>query len=120
MYVFTQLVGNPIDRPTIKADKGFTDLYLLNAFPAPAVSPLPSTINGYLQVRNFVFDTTDVHSHSTVACVNWPAAQAVTLSFNDMRMTIGSMHQGVVFNGTAGGGGGSSTFMGDLVRTLIF
>lgn len=52
-----------------------------------------------------------------MACVNWPSAQAVTLSFNHMNMAENSLHQGVVFNGTTGGGGGSATFMGDLEFT---
>lgn len=115
IYIYTQLVGNPLDRPTIKADAAFNGLYLLNAFPSPPVSPFPTTINLYLQVRNFAFDTTNVDKRSSVACVNWPSAQAVTLSFNDFRMAKQSSHQGVVFNGTTGGGGGSATFMGDLV-----
>lgn len=114
IYIFTQLVGNPLDRPTIKADAGFRDLYLLNAFPSPPVSPFPTTINLYLQVRNFIFDTTNVDSASSVACINWPSAQAVTLSFSHLELAKGSMHQGIVFNGSTGGGGGSATFMGDI------
>lgn len=34
-----------------------------------------------------------------------------------MKMAENSLHQGVVFNGTTGGGGGSATFMGDLEFT---
>lgn len=116
-YIFTQLVGNPLDRPVLKADKNFSGLYLLDTFPSPTTSPFPTTINLYYQVRNFVFDTTSVDVKSTVACVNWPSAQAVTLSFNHMKMAENSLHQGVVFNGTTGGGGGSATFMGDLEFT---
>jgi glucan 1,3-beta-glucosidase len=116
-YIFTQLVGNPLDRPVLKADKNFSGLYLLDTFPSPTTSPFPTTINLYYQVRNFVFDTTSVDVKSTVACVNWPSAQAVTLSFNHLKMAENSLHQGVVFNGTTGGGGGSATFMGDLEFT---
>jgi glucan 1,3-beta-glucosidase len=57
-----------------------------------------------------------VDPKSTVACINWPTSQAVTFSYNDLVMARDSMHQGIVFNGTTGGGGGSATFMGDLVR----
>jgi glucan 1,3-beta-glucosidase len=114
MYIFTQLVGNPLNRPTIRAAAGFNDLYLINAFPSPPVSPFPTTINLYLQVRNFIFDTTAVDVHSPVACVNWPSAQAVTFSFNHLQLAKNSMHQGIVFNGTTGGGGGSATYMGDI------
>jgi len=114
MYILTQLVGNPLDRLTIKAEAGFNDLYLINAFPSPPISPFPTTINLYLQLRNFVFDTTAVDAHSSVACVNWPSAQAVTFSFNHLQLAKDSMHQGIVFNGTTGGGGGSATFMGDI------
>ncbi|KAJ4864051.1 pectate lyase superfamily protein domain-containing protein [Trichoderma breve] len=116
-YIFTQLVGNPLDRPVLKADKNFSGRYLLDTFPSPTTSPFPTTINLYYQVRNFVFDTTSVDVKSSVACVNWPSAQAVTLSFNHMKMAENSLHQGVVFNGTTGGGGGSATFMGDLEFT---
>jgi hypothetical protein len=118
MYLFTQLVGNPRNGTTIKADANFVGLYLLNAFPSLPVSPFPTTTNLYLQVRNFQFDTTAVDIKSAVACINWPSAQAVTLSYSSLVMAERSMHQGVVFNGTTGGGGGSATFMGDLVRML--
>lgn len=115
IYLYTQLVGNPLERPTLKADSEFNGLYLINAFPSPGQSPFPTTINLYLQLRNFVFDTTDVDAKSSLACLNWPSAQAVTLSESHMRMAKNSNHQGVVFNGTLGGGGGSATYMGDLV-----
>lgn len=62
-----------------------------------------------------MFDTTGVDAKSSLACLNWPSAQAVTLSESHMRMAKDSNHQGVVFNGTLGGGGGSATYMGDLV-----
>ncbi|KAK5993808.1 Glucan 1,3-beta-glucosidase [Cladobotryum mycophilum] len=117
IYIYTQLVGNPLKRPVLKADAGFQGLYLIDGFPSPPVSPFPSTINLYLQIRNFVFDTTAVNVNSKVACLNWPSAQAVTLSFTDIVMARDSLHQGVVFNGSTGGGGGSATFMGDLTFT---
>jgi glucan 1,3-beta-glucosidase len=116
MYIFTQLVGNPLDMPVIKADSTFTGRYLLDGFPAPVNSTMVTTIVFYMQLRNFVFDTTAVDPRSTVACINWATAQAVTLSNNHLIMTPGSMHQGIAMNGTNGGGGGSATYMGILAR----
>jgi hypothetical protein len=115
MYIFTQLVGNPLDMPVIKADSSFTGLYLLDGFPSPVNSTIVTTIVFYMQLRNFVFDTTAINAQSTVACINWATAQAVTLSNNHLIMPPGSMHQGIAMNGTNGGGGGSATYMGILV-----
>jgi hypothetical protein len=51
MYIYTQLVGNPLAMPVIKADSSFTDPYLLNGFPAPVNSPIVTTIVFYMQLR---------------------------------------------------------------------
>lgn len=118
MYIYTQLVGNPLDMPVIKADRSFTGAYLLDGFPAPVNSTMVTTIVFYMQLRNFKFDTRALDPRSTVACINWPTAQAVTLSNTHLIMTPGSMHQGIAMNGKNGGGGGSATYMGILVRTI--
>jgi glucan 1,3-beta-glucosidase len=119
MYIFTQVVGNPLAMPIIKADSIFKDPYLLDGFPAPVNSSIPTTTNFYLQLRNFVFDTTAVDPSSRVACINWPVSQAVTLTNIDLVMTPGSLHQGIAMNGTNGGGGGSATYMGIMVSKLF-
>lgn len=51
MYIYTQLVGNPLAMPVIKADSSFTDPYLLNGFPAPVNSSIVTTIVFYMQLR---------------------------------------------------------------------
>ncbi len=112
--MYTQLAGDALDWPTLKATSNFGANVVLDGFPQDSDGRRWNNDHGELNfhksVRNIKIDVTAVASNTAVTCMNWAVAQATSLSQIVFLMNNNSKHLGVVMNG-----GGSGIFMGDLV-----
>lgn len=84
--------------PTIKATAKFSGLALVDANPYLSENPAYGSTNTfYRQVRNFVFDTTNIPAGTLARGIHWPTAQATSLQNIVFKMSqaSGNKHQGV-------------------------
>jgi glucan 1,3-beta-glucosidase len=105
MYVDTVLIGNPINRPTIKASSKFQDYYLVRGWDPS----WDSTINFYMGFKNFILDSSDVSLSSNLTLMDWSVSQATQLTNVLFNMPQSSNHTGV-----STPEGGSGTYMGNI------
>jgi Pectate lyase superfamily protein len=112
--MYTQLAGDAVDWPTLKATSDFGAKVVLDGFPQDSSGRRwnngAAELNFHKSVRNIKIDVTAVPSNTAVSCINWAVAQATSLSQIVFLMNDNSQHLGVVMFG-----GGSGIFMGDLV-----
>ncbi|KAK3367323.1 pectate lyase superfamily protein-domain-containing protein [Lasiosphaeria ovina] len=112
-YYYTQIIGDPNDMPVLKGTSSFpstanglldADPYLDNGF-----LNFKSTDVFFRQVRNLVFDTTDIPG--TVNAIHWPSAQATSIQNCVFRLSTrpGNNHTGIFMEEGSGG------LMNDLV-----
>jgi glucan 1,3-beta-glucosidase len=98
-YYMTQLIRNPNDMPVLMATAGFTGLGLIDGDPyGSSVPDYGATNVFYRQVRNLVFDTTNVAAGTAVTGIHWPTTQARNLQncvFQLSQATSGNEHVGV-------------------------
>ena len=118
VYLSTQLFGDALKWPTIKAASTLGPNYVIDGFPIGQWSH--STTNFFVQIRNLKIDVTEIDAKTEVKCLNWACAQATSLTNVDFLMLNRSSHRGIVQHGEPNGGGGSGTFMGDLVGNPHF
>jgi glucan 1,3-beta-glucosidase len=125
-YYFTQLVGDAITPPTLKAAPSFTGIAVIDSDPyayanGAASNWYTNTNNFYRQVRNFVIDLTGVTGGSG-AGIHWQVAQATSLQNIKFNMVQGTSTQTGVFmdNGSGGwmsdlsfNGGNIAMFLGN-------
>lgn len=103
---YTQLVGNPNNRPVIKGTSGFTGYALIDADPGyPNNRYYGPTNNFFRSIRNFVLDTTSIPATSYGTGIHWPVAQATSVQnvLFQMSSVSGNLHQGIY--GEEGSGG---------------
>lgn len=98
-YYYTQIIGNAICPPTIRAASNWTggfgmidgDRYGANGLGWASVNVF------FRQIRNLVFDMTAVPFNSSMTGIHWPTSQATSLQnvvFN-MSDAPGTQHQGL-------------------------
>ncbi|KAH6723019.1 putative exo-beta-1,3-glucanase [Leptodontidium sp. MPI-SDFR-AT-0119] len=104
-YVDTFFIGNPIDRPTLKASADFAHPMLLY-MKDPRFG---ETINFYIGVKNLILDSTAFPANSPFTLMDYSVSQATQLTNVAFRMPPSSQHTGL-----ATPEGGSGTYMGDL------
>lgn len=128
---YTQLIGNPVDRPVIKASPAFTNqsFGLIDANPYQSYGFLGwRSVNTFFrQVRNFVFDTTSLPPEFAAIGIHWPSAQATSITNCVFRMSTapGNKHTGIFIEEGSGGllndlyfyGGGNATILGNQQYT---
>ncbi|KAF4589076.1 glucan 1,3-beta-glucosidase GLUC78 precursor [Ophiocordyceps camponoti-floridani] len=119
-HYYTQFVGDAQRPPTIKADKGFKNAFVIDANPyQPGDASHPEgwltwtpVDNFYRSVRNLVVDISEVEG-KTVHGIHWPVAQATSLQNIVFNMAPykddGTVQQGLLIEGGSGG------HMSDLV-----
>ncbi|ORY17961.1 pectate lyase superfamily protein-domain-containing protein [Clohesyomyces aquaticus] len=115
-YYYTQIIGNPNCLPTILATSNFSStrgLGLLDGSPYQSTGKtgFGPTNTFFRQVRNLIFDMTNIPANIAATGIHWPTAQATSLqnlAFN-MSSANGTQHQGVFIEEGSGG------FMTDLV-----
>jgi len=136
MYYYTQMIGDALDPPTIKATADFFGIGLIDSdvyYPGGA-NWYQNQNNFYRQVRNFILDITDMPLNFG-HCLHWQVAQATSLQnivFN-MRQGGGEANgqQGIFMDNGSGGwmsdlvfnGGGIGAFFGNqqfTARNLTF
>lgn len=113
-YYYTQLVGDALNIPTIKAAAGFSGMAVIDADPYNTTGGnwYTNTNNFYRQIRNFVIDLTAM-PQSSGAGIHWQVAQATSLQNIRFEMVQGggdANHQQGIFMDNGSGG-----FMSDLI-----
>lgn len=125
-YYFTQIIGNPNSLPILRATPGFSGFGLIDGdqYQAGGVLGFGATnvlcvslwscetigmfigkserltvllLLSYRQIRNFVFDMTDIPANQAATGVHWPTAQATSLQNCVFQMSDapGTVHQGI-------------------------
>ncbi|KAI9699208.1 MAG: hypothetical protein M1820_007287 [Bogoriella megaspora] len=127
MYYYTQVIGDALNLPTLKALPNFQGIGVLNSdvYLPYGVSWYTNQNNFYRQVRNFIIDLTaaDKGAHG----IHWQVAQATSLQnivFNmrtDGQDDGSNQQQGIFMDNGSGGwmedlifnGGGICAFLGN-------
>jgi glucan 1,3-beta-glucosidase len=112
-YYFTQMVGDALNPPTLKASASFTGMAVIDADPYEYVNGgaqnwYTNQNNFYRQIRNFVIDLTGI-SAKNGAGIHWQVAQATSLQNIRFEMIQGDSQQSGIFMDNGSGG-----FMSDL------
>jgi glucan 1,3-beta-glucosidase len=97
-YYYTQLIGDATNPPTLKATAGFAGFGLIDGDHYYTQNlNWGSTNVFYRQVRNFVFDLTNIPPGSAASGIHWPTAQATSLQNIVFQMSAapGTQHVGV-------------------------
>lgn len=112
-YYYTQLVGDAVTIPTLKASASFTGIAVIDSDPyeAGGANWYTNQNNFFRQVRNFKIDLTGLPS-STGTGIHWQVAQATSLQNIEFDMVKDSSsanaQQGIFMENGSGG------FMTDL------
>lgn len=96
----TQLIGDPRNRPVLKAASTLEALALIDASPYSNINGEPGWIstNVFLrQIRNIEIDGTAVPPTKGFQGIHWPASQATTIQNVKIRMNqdSNSVHAGI-------------------------
>lgn len=103
----TVIVGDPLNRPIIKASPDFVGTSLVNG--QDPASGHPETVF-MVAMRNVILDTTAIDGSFTFTALQWGIAQGCSLSNVDINMPQGSSgHIGIHLNG------GSTIAVTDIV-----
>ena len=112
-YYYTQLIGDAITVPTLKASASFAGIAVIDSNPPGSGGDWYTAQNNFFrQVRNFKIDLTGLPS-STGTGIHWRVAQATSLQNIEFDMVQDSssanVQQGIFMEDGSGG------YMGDLV-----
>ncbi|KAI2628610.1 glycoside hydrolase family 55 protein [Hypoxylon sp. NC1633] len=131
---FTQMVGDPNNRPVLKATSGFQGFGLIDGNPYYTENlNWVSTNVFYRQIRNFVIDTTAIAPATPATGIHWPTSQATSLINVEFNMPTDAsvVHVGLFIESGSGGfmsdltfnGGATGASMGNqqyTMRNLVF
>jgi glucan 1,3-beta-glucosidase len=95
---YTMLIGNPNSPPVLKATAGFSGFGLIDGDKYYTANlNWGSTNVFYRQIRNFVFDTTNIPAGNAATGIHWPTAQATSLQniVFQMSAAAGTQHVGL-------------------------
>ena len=105
LFLDIVLIGNPINRPTLKALSTFQSSYIVYG----KDPGFDSTGNFYQAIKNLIIDSTAVSASTSITLLDWSVSQATQLTNMRFNMPDDSRHTGV-----STPEGGSGTYMGDL------
>ncbi|KAK1763224.1 hypothetical protein QBC33DRAFT_459731 [Phialemonium atrogriseum] len=112
-YYYTQIIGDPICLPVIKASSSFQERFLIDGDQYQSTGKLGwgATNVFWRQIRNLIVDLTAVKPSVLVAGIHWPTGQATSLENIVFKMSTasGNQHQGLFIEEGSGG------YVGDLV-----
>ncbi|KAI1827017.1 glycoside hydrolase family 55 protein [Xylaria intraflava] len=131
---FTQLIGDPTNRPVLKATANFQGFGLIDGNPYYTSNlNWVSTNVFYRQMRNFVIDTTAIAPATAATGIHWPTSQATSLINIEFNMPTDSstVHVGLFCESGSGGfmsdltfnGGATGASLGNqqyTMRNLVF
>ncbi|KAH7239124.1 pectate lyase superfamily protein-domain-containing protein [Fusarium tricinctum] len=134
---YTQIIGDPTNRPVIKASGSFSkeSFSLIDANPYLSTGTLAwnSTNVFFRQIRNLVLDTTAIAPDFPAVGIHWPSSQATSITNCVFRLSTipGNRHTGLLIEEGSGGllndlyfyGGGNATVLGNqqfTARNLWF
>ncbi|KAI0384726.1 pectate lyase superfamily protein-domain-containing protein [Hypomontagnella monticulosa] len=133
-YYYTQFVGDPTSKPTIKGSFNFTGIALFDSdFYIPGGNSAEWYINQsnfYRQIRNFVFDMTgmnwtnsDADQGYVPAGIHWQVGQATSITNCDFHMSVSTATQsatavGIYMENGSGGFVSDLTFVGGNIGFL--
>lgn len=113
-YYYTQLIGDAVSRPILKADAAFVGIAVIDANPYDnnGNNWFTNQNNFFRQVRNFVIDVT-AQPLSSGTGIHWQVAQATSLQNIEFNMrqdtSAANAQQGIFMENGSGG------FLTDLV-----
>ncbi len=134
-FYYTQMIGDPLNMPTLKATASFEGMGLIDADPyipgGNGANWFTNQNNFFRQVRNFVID---ISAAKSAAGVHWQVSQATSLQNIRFEMATGDAganQKGIFQDNGSGGfmsdltfnGGGIGAFLGSqqyTVRNLTF
>ncbi|KAH8886405.1 pectin lyase-like protein [Thozetella sp. PMI_491] len=107
-YYYTQLIGDPTDLPVLKGSSTFNTSLGIGLIDSNPYG-FQATNVFFTQVRNLVFDLTEVNG--TAFGIHWPSSQATSIQNCVFKMSKGPQyeHTGIFIEEGSGG------FMSDLV-----
>jgi glucan 1,3-beta-glucosidase len=106
---YTQMVGDALNLPTLKAAPTFTGMALIDADPyVQGVNYYTNQNNFYRQVRNFVIDISGITGKNS-AGIHWQVGQAASIQNVRFEMVQGASSQSGIFMDN-----GSGQFFSDL------
>ncbi|KAF8162403.1 exo-beta-1,3-glucanase [Mycena galopus ATCC 62051] len=122
LYYYTAIVGDALNRPTLRASGDFSGIAVIDADVYTGVTTGPwncpssdhewyCPVNNFFKsVRNFIIDTTAMPPDAFGTGIHWQVGQATSLInvHVEMSTAIGNKHQGIFMENGSGG------FMADL------
>lgn len=112
---YTKMIGDPTNRPVLKATANFAGFGLIDGNPYYTEKPNWVPVNVFFrEVRNFVIDTTNIPASTAATGMHWPTSQATSLynlSFV-MPATADVVHVGLFIEEGSGGFMSDLTFQG--------
>ncbi|KAF2872077.1 pectate lyase superfamily protein-domain-containing protein [Massariosphaeria phaeospora] len=106
-YYMTMLIGNPNDRPVLKASPNLEAIALIDANPySDQGQPGWISTNVFLrQIRNFIIDLTPIPATKGAQGIHWPASQATSIQYVKILMNraANSVHAGIFIENGSGG-----------------
>ncbi|KAI0875712.1 glycoside hydrolase family 55 protein [Hypoxylon argillaceum] len=131
---FTQLIGDPTNRPVLKATPNFAGFGLIDGNPYFTENLNWASVNVfYRQMRNFVIDTTAIAPATAATGIHWPTSQATSLINIEFNMPTdpSTVHVGLFVESGSGGfmsdltfnGGATGASLGNqqyTMRNLVF
>lgn len=106
LYVGTVVLGNPINRPTLKVTSSFSgNTVIYGKDPNQG-----STTNFYIGFKNIILDSTNLSPSTTITLMDWSVSQATQLTNVEFNMpNFSTGHTGIAMPE-----GGSGTIINDL------
>jgi glucan 1,3-beta-glucosidase len=95
---YTQMIGDPTNRPVLKATANFQGFGVIDGNPYYTENPNWVTTNVFFrQVANFVIDTTGIPAANAATGMHWPSSQATSLMNIEFNMpdTDDTVHVGL-------------------------
>ncbi|KAL8392079.1 hypothetical protein RB595_002325 [Gaeumannomyces hyphopodioides] len=109
MYVYTFLVGDPLNPPTLIADPELGERPVINGYDRWQGEGSP-TKNFYMTLRNFKVDTTEIAADKAAVAIEWSVSQGTSFSNVHVVMPNFSKHTGMTMKE-----GGSGIIVSDSV-----